>query len=173
VLWRTQVGRGGVQGGIHFGMAAEGQRLYVPINDMAYPEDVTRYQYTTEPKPGLYAVDAATGELLWSTPAADNCAGLELCDPGISHAISAVPGAVIAGHMDGRLKVYDGDSGAVVWELDTLQEFTTVSGAKASGGSFSGGGPTIANGMIYVNSGYGIYGHMAGNVLLAIGPVEP
>ncbi len=171
-LWKTQVGRGGVQGGVHFGMAAEGNRIYAPINDMSYPEDVTRYKFETPAKPGLYALNAETGELLWSSPAADVCADLQGCDPGISHAISAIPGAVIAGHMDGRLRIYASDNGESLWELNTVQDFNTVSGEKARGGSFSGGGAIVADGMIYVNSGYGIYNHMPGNLLLAIGPAE-
>lgn len=170
VLWKAQVGRGGVQGGVHFGMAAEGSRAYIPINDMEYPEDATRYDYEFGPKPGLYALDAGSGEMLWSAPAPDPCGDLEGCDPGISHAISAVPGAVVAGYLDGRLRIHDGEDGSLIWELDTLQDFATVSGATAHGGSFSGGGVLVAHGMIYANSGYGIYGHMPGNVLLALGP---
>ena len=34
ILWQTKVGRGGVQGGVHFGMALNGGRLYVPISDL-------------------------------------------------------------------------------------------------------------------------------------------
>jgi len=170
-VWRRKVGRGGVQGGTHFGMAAEGTRVYVPINDMRYPEDVTRYRFTTSPQPGLYALDAASGEPLWSSPADDVCPpDNDYCDPGISAAITAIPGAVVAGHLDGRLRIYAGDDGRVLWEFDTLREFATVSGESARGGSLSGGGPAVADGMIYVNSGYGIYMHMPGNVLLAFGP---
>ena len=124
------------------------------------------------PKPGLYALDAETGEIVWSTPAPDVCAKLKYCDPGISQAITAIPGAVIAGHMDGRLRIYSAENGEILWELNTLQDFDTVSGEKAHGGSFSGPGPVVADGMIYVNSGYGIYNHMPGNVLLAIGPAD-
>ena len=171
-LWKTQVGRGGVQGGVHFGLAAEGKRIYVPINDMAYPEDITRYKFKTPAKPGLYALNAENGEFLWSSPAPDVCADMTGCDPGISQAISAIDGAVIAGHMDGRLRIYASESGEVLWELNTLRDFDTVSGDKAHGGSFSGPGAIVADGMIYVNSGYGIYNHMAGNLLLAIGPKE-
>lgn len=169
-LWKTQVGRGGVQGGVHFGMAADGERIFAPINDMAYPEDVTRYKFTVPAKPGLYALAAETGEVTWSAPAPDVCGDLEYCDPGISAAITAIPGAVIAGHMDGRLRIYSSATGEVLWELDTVREFPTVSGATARGGSFSGSGPVVADGIIYVNSGYGIYNHMPGNLLLAIGP---
>ncbi|MEJ8567363.1 PQQ-binding-like beta-propeller repeat protein [Elongatibacter sediminis] len=168
-MWRTHVGRGGVQGGVHFGMAAEGSRIYVPISDMFYPEDLTRYRFETPARPGMYALDARTGELLWATPASDVCDGREFCNPGISQAVSAIPGAVIAGHMDGRLRIYDGTDGGVLWEMDTLREFDTVSGEIARGGSFGGGGPVVADGMMYVNSGYGLYFHMPGNVLLAFG----
>jgi polyvinyl alcohol dehydrogenase (cytochrome) len=169
-LWKTQVGRGGVQGGIHFGMAAEGKKIYVPISDMFYPEDITKYKFETPARPGMFAVDASNGEILWSNITEDICAGLEYCNPGISQAVTAIPGAVIAGHMDGRLRIYSGQDGAVLWELNTLKEFETVSGETARGGSFGGGGPVVHDGMIYVNSGYGLYFHMPGNVLLAIGP---
>lgn len=173
-LWRRKVGRGGVQGGTHFGMAAEGTRVFVPINDMRYPEDVTRYEFKEPPRPGLYALDAATGRELWAAPAPDTCPpGNDFCDPGISAAVTAIPGAVIAGHLDGRLRVYDAADGRIAWEFDTLREYTTVSGEVARGGSMSGGGPAVAGGMVYVNSGYGIYQHMPGNVLLAFGPAAP
>ena len=83
--------------------------------------------------------------------------------------MTAIPGAVIAGHLDGRLRIYAADDGAVLWEFDTNKTFETISGETARGGSMSGGGPTVADGMLYVNSGYGIYFHMPGNVLLAFG----
>ena len=93
-------------------------------------------------------------------------------DPGISQAVTALPGTVIAGHMDGRLRIYSITDGQVIWEMNTLREFDTVSGERAHGGSFGGGGPMVANGVIYVNSGYGMYFHMPGNVLLALSPEE-
>ena len=168
-IWRKRVGRGGVQGGVHFGSAAEGSTAYIPINDMTYPEDVTRYKFKMPPRPGMNALDAETGELLWEHPADDLCGDLQFCNPGISSAVTAIPGGVIAGHLDGRLRIYDAADGAVLWEYDTNQTFETVSGESAHGGSMSGGGPTVADGMLYVNSGYGIYFHMPGNVLLAFG----
>jgi polyvinyl alcohol dehydrogenase (cytochrome) len=171
-LWKTRVGRGGVQGGVHFGMAVERNRIFAPINDMFYPEDVTRYKFKEPAKPGLYALEADTGNLVWSAPAPDLCGELEHCDPGISAPVTAIPGAVIAGHMDGRLRIYSSEDGKVIWELNTLEDFVSVSGETARGGSFSGSGPVVADGMIYVNSGYGIYNHMPGNLLLAIGVAD-
>ena len=167
IVWRRKIGRGGIQGGVHFGMALAGERLFVPISDMAneYVEDP---KYDGPPRPGLYALDVRSGDLLWSAPATDVCAGREFCEPGISAAITAMPGVVFAGHMDGWLRAYDADSGEVIWAYDTAREFQTSNGIAARGGSFGGGsGPVVDDGLLLVNSGYGIYYHMGGNVLLA------
>ena len=39
----------------------------------------------------------------------------------------------------------------------------------AKGASISGPGPTVAGGMVFINSGYGALGGRPGNVLLAFG----
>ena len=78
-----------------------------------------------------------------------------------------MPGGVISGSMDGHLRAYRGSDGEVIWDVDTAAEFETVNGVKASGGSFGGGsGPVLKGRRLFVNSGYGIYYHMPGNVLL-------
>ena len=71
--------------------------------------------------------------------------------------------------MDGHLRAYSTTDGSMIWDYDTLRDFETVNGVKAKGGSLNATGPTIANGMLFVNSGYGALGGMAGNVLLAFG----
>lgn len=169
IVWQSRVGRGGVQGGVHFGMAAGDGLLYVPINDMFYPEDLTRYDFKHDPRPGIYALDPATGKEVWAQPADNVCSEdrKEWCDEGISAPATAIPGGVIAGHMDGRLRIYSAKDGKILWDFSTLREFETVSGEVAQGGSMSGSGATVADGMLYMNSGYGIYEHMPGNVLLA------
>jgi polyvinyl alcohol dehydrogenase (cytochrome) len=168
-IWRNQVGRGGIQGGVHFGMALDGRTLFVPISDMSNPEAETNL-HAVPSKAGLYAVDIDTGHMLWGQPANNVCNGRKYCEPGISAAITAMPGAVLAGHMDGRLRAYDSATGRVIWEYDATREVTTVDGSKASGGSFGGGaGPVVEDGMLFAASGYGTYFHMPGNVLLAFG----
>jgi polyvinyl alcohol dehydrogenase (cytochrome) len=168
VVWRTKVGRGGIQGGVHFGMATDGERLYVPISDMK--DEGTGEVYKEPSRAGLYALDPASGKLLWSAPADDKCAGRKFCDAGISAAITAMHGAVLAGHMDGRLRAYESATGRVLWEVDTTRMWATVSGATAQGGSFGGGaGPMVVGGNLIAVSGYGIYAHMPGNVLLVFG----
>lgn len=166
--WSTRVGRGGVQGGVHFGMAAEGARLYVPIYDMANARDGSKP--TDPPRPGLYAIDAASGKLLWSHPAEDVCGGREFCDPGITAAITAMPGVVFAGHSDGWVRAYDGATGKIVWRFDTTQPVKAVNGVEARGGSMSGPGPAIGDGHVVLNSGYGLYFKMPGNALLVFAP---
>ena len=164
--WQTKVGRGSIQGGVHFGMAAEGTRIYAPINDM----NDTRNGDVLDPRsarPGLHAINAENGEVLWSHVQADICdADRPECDPGISAPVTAIPGAVVAGHLDGHLRFYDGLSGEVLWDYDTNRSFETVNGIAASGGGMSGAGPTVAQGHLISNSGYGLYFHEPGNTLL-------
>jgi polyvinyl alcohol dehydrogenase (cytochrome) len=169
-VWHRKVGRGGIQGGVHFGMATDGERLYVPISDMR-DEHVEGLAYAEPARPGLYALDVTTGDLLWSQPADDVCGGREFCDSGISAAITAIPGAVLAGHMDGRLRAHEAATGRLLWEFDATREVRTIDGRTARGGSFGGGaGPVVRDGMLFAASGYGIYFHMPGNVLFAFAP---
>jgi polyvinyl alcohol dehydrogenase (cytochrome) len=145
-------------------MALEGGRLFVPIADLADGHDGRHYD--SAPRPGLYALDPATGKILWSAPAPDACQGRKFCDPGISAALTAVPGIVFAGHMDGWLRAYDSEDGKLLWQYDASVAVHTVSGALAHGGSFGGPGAAVRDGYLVVNSGYGLYFHMPGNVLL-------
>lgn len=163
-VWKRKLGRGSIQGGIQFGMAFDGQRLYVPIADM---EDSKDGKVHTEPaQPGLNALDPLTGAILWRSPAPNLCNGVPACDPGILASISVIPGVAFAGHMDGRLRGYDTATGKVLWETDTSPEITGVNGVKGKGGSFGGGGPVVYDGMVFANSGYGLYFHLPGNLLL-------
>ena len=145
-------------------MAAAGQRLFVPISDMS---DGRTYEFPD--RPGMHALDINTGQLLWSTIHADRCEGRALCHPGISQVPSVMGDVVIAGAMDGWLRAYAVDSGEVVWQLDSTQEYESVSRKPARGGSFGGAaGPVALNGKLVLSSGYGIYNHMPGNLLLVL-----
>jgi polyvinyl alcohol dehydrogenase (cytochrome) len=65
------------------------------------------------------------------------------------------------------LRAFSNSTGEILWDVDTAREYQTVNGAAAKGGSLDGPGPVIAAGMLYVNSGYGQFGGMPGNVFLA------
>jgi polyvinyl alcohol dehydrogenase (cytochrome) len=74
---------------------------------------------------------------------------------------------VFSGGLDGHLRAYATDDGAIVWDVDTTGPYDTVNGVPATGGSIDGPGPVVAGGMLFVNSGYTFIGGMPGNVLLA------
>jgi polyvinyl alcohol dehydrogenase (cytochrome) len=57
-------------------------------------------------------------------------------------------------------------NGAILWDFDTVRTYETVNKVPARGGSLNVGGPAIAGGMLFVNSGYINHG-IPGNVLLA------
>ena len=67
------------------------------------------------------------------------------------------------------MRAYATDDGRILWDFDTVRDFETVNGIPARGGSIDGPGPVIANGLIFVNSGYGTFGQMPGNLLLVFG----
>jgi polyvinyl alcohol dehydrogenase (cytochrome) len=162
VLWESKLGNGGALGGIEWGPAADLDNVYVAVADVGGPPDKRR--------PGLTALKIATGEKLWQVPApAAKCAwGASRCINAQSAAVTVIPGVVFSGTTDGWLRAYSIKDGAVIWEIDTAEKaYGTVNGVQARGGTLDGGGPTIANGVLYVNSGYGRLFGQPGNVLLA------
>ncbi|MFN3425615.1 MAG: PQQ-binding-like beta-propeller repeat protein [Novosphingobium meiothermophilum] len=165
IVWYTRVGHGGTQGGVHFGMAADGGTVFVPVNDMADTYDARVYDAKLRGA-GLHALDAASGKVLWFAKAPNRCKGVKFCDPGISAAVTAIPGAIFAGHLDGMLRAYDSRTGRIIWQFDTKQTMPTIDGKTTKGGSMSGPGAAVWKGKVFVNSGYGMYSHMAGNALM-------
>lgn len=165
-IWQTRIGRGSALGGIHWGMATDGQMVYAANSDWL--------DYGAEPgvpaNPGLFALDLMNGEIIWkSTSDAAICRGKKGCYNSNSSAPTLMPGVVFAGNLDGHLRAHDTTNGDVLWEFDTHQKFETVNGIPGHGGSIDGPGPVIANGMVFINSGYALFGQMPGNVLLAFG----
>jgi polyvinyl alcohol dehydrogenase (cytochrome) len=146
-------------------MAVDGHTLFAPSSDTSFlAHDAAR----GVAMPGMFALDILTGARQWFTPARDVCAPQTrpACDPGISAAATAIPGAVFAGGFDGWLRAYDAASGRVIWEFDTAREFLSLSGEHARGGSIGSAGPLVVDGAVLVNSGYLMGGRMPGNVLL-------
>jgi polyvinyl alcohol dehydrogenase (cytochrome) len=161
-LWENKLGSGTALGGIEWGFTADASTAYVPVADPFGQAD--------QRKPGLSAVNIATGKTLWHTPApAAKCAwGAQRCANAQSAAASLIPGVVFSGTADGHLRAYATSNGKIVWDFDTAAEpYNAVNGKQAKGGTIDAGGVTIANGMLYVNSGYGMIIGWPGNALLA------
>ena len=171
ILWQRRLGRGGIQGGVHFGMAAESDQIFVPIADNG--ESPPNYDYKGPARGGMHSIDGKNGDILWSNIQENVCGNKRpYCDPGISSAVTAFPGHVIAGHLDGHLRIYSAIDGGVVWDFDTATKFKSYTGFVGLGGSMSGGGPILHKGFLIANSGYGIYFHEPGNVLLVFASEE-
>lgn len=165
VLWQTRVGHGGALGGIHWGMATDGKLVYAANADNKYGIN-PKIDSLIKPAPGLYALDVSTGDVVWKTPS-PSCEGKRGCLEANSAAPIAIPGVVFAGGLDGHLRAYSATDGKILWDYDTAKEYQTVNGIKGKGGSIDGPSPVVADGMVFVNSGYGLFGETPGNVLLA------
>jgi polyvinyl alcohol dehydrogenase (cytochrome) len=176
ILWRRRVGKGGPLGGVEWGAATDGKRVYVAVSDC----DWKTFQRTVDGKAadvtdldpdaggGLFALDPADGGVIWQAPPIKACAGREHCSPAQVAALSVAPGLVFSGSLDGHLRAYAAGDGRVLWDLPTARDFDTVNGVAAHGGAMNGAGPAISGGMVFVNSGYSRFGQAGGNVLLAL-----
>lgn len=170
LLWRQDFGEGSPLGGIHWGMAYDGTRVFAPINR---PYGGPAEDHHTQ-KPGMHAVNVDTGAVAWTFVAEPDCAGdretrVKSCatNIGLSGAPMSVDGAVVEGSLDGFLRVLDSKTGDVLFKFDTARPFETLNGVKASGGSIDAASLYATNGYLFVNSGYGMFGQLPGNVLLA------
>jgi polyvinyl alcohol dehydrogenase (cytochrome) len=160
MVWSSRIGAGGPQGGIMWGAAADDRLAYVALSDWDPGNPVAGG--------GVFGVDISTGKTKWSTPAPQPaCLGTPGCSAAQPSPVSAISGVVFAGSLDGHLRAYDSAIGGIIWDFDTLKQFSTVNGIRAHGGSINGSGPIIAGGMLFCNSGYARLPVMAGNVLLA------
>jgi polyvinyl alcohol dehydrogenase (cytochrome) len=159
VIWKYRFGQGSGLGG-QWGAASDGENVYFGVGDGQ-----------SQNPGGIRAVKLATGQEIWSVPGPNPrlCAGQPRCASGQGGAVTLIPGAVIAGSHDGGLRAYSTADGKVLWQFDTNREFTTVNGVKATGASIDGSPLIVANGMIFVNSGYGGIAARTGNVFLAFG----
>ncbi|MDE3198611.1 MAG: PQQ-binding-like beta-propeller repeat protein [Acidobacteriota bacterium] len=155
VVWKTDVARSrpNEAGEIVWGGAADDTSVYYGLSSG-----------------GVAALDIATGKQKWL--AAFNGSGEHAGSPG---AVTAIRGVVFSGGLDGLLRALATEDGRIVWDYDTKQTVRTVNGVKASGGSVGAPGPVIANGMVYIESGFvGVVSGAPGNLLLAFSaPAAP
>ena len=133
-------------GGIYWGGAADASSVYYGLDAGA-----------------MTAVSIRDGKSRWYTQ-------LSKPESRNSAAASAIPGVAFVGGMDGRLHALATADGHELWSFDTVQSFDTVNKVPAHGGGMGSAGPTIADGMVFVGSGYAVVGDRSGNALLAFAP---
>ena len=141
-----------------WGVAVDSDNVYAANADFS-PRDPSE-------SGGVSAFELTGGRTIWSVRP-PSCENRKPCKPSHSAAVTAIPGVVFAGTMDGRLRAISTRDGKVLWEYDTSKDFQTVNGVKANGGSMSNAGATVVGGMVFMNSGYSHHGGITpGNVLL-------
>jgi polyvinyl alcohol dehydrogenase (cytochrome) len=45
--------------------------------------------------------------------------------------VSAIPGVVFSGAIDGHLRAYSTTNGSIIWDVDTAQTYETTNGVPA------------------------------------------
>jgi polyvinyl alcohol dehydrogenase (cytochrome) len=178
LLWQRRVGKGTSVGGVQWGSAVDAKNVYVAVSDVAMlpvPPGTpgardTAFGFPAQLDPkiggGLFALKLENGDITWHTPH-PGCGEEPGCSPAQSAAVTAIPGVIFSGGLDGHLRAYSAQDGRILWDADTALNFKTVNGVKAHGGALDGPGAVVAGGMLYVNSGYAFMGGAPGNVLLA------
>ena len=137
VQWVTQAGPGGTAGGLQWGSAVDGRRVFTAnANSNAVPWTLPGGATTTN---GVWSgLDAVTGAMLWQTtpPHGGGTSGPVTTANGVVFGCSLDP--------DGYMYALDAATGAVLWEFE-------------SGGSCLSGA-AISNGTVYWGSGYSNFG---------------
>jgi len=101
--------------------------------------------YTTGVWSLVYAIDARSGELLWTyDPLVPRAHGRFACCDVVNRGVALYRGKVYVGTIDGRLIAIDAESGRPVWTVQTTPPGSayTITGA-----------PRIARGMVVIGNG--------------------
>src|SRR5262249_14734700 len=153
----TRVGKGRIHGGIQWGSAADRSNVYVALSDAGIVAIPSTVGTEADPKVGggMFALSLENGERVWFSPPSV-WGERKRCSPAQSAAVTAISGVAFSGSVDGHLRAYSTKDGSIVWDFDTVGEYATVNGVPGRGGSLDGPGPSIAGGMIFVDSGYAI-----------------
>ncbi|MEX0965144.1 MAG: PQQ-binding-like beta-propeller repeat protein [Pseudohongiellaceae bacterium] len=170
LLWNQRVGTGSTLGGNHWGITTDGERVFHPIND---PGEASG---TYVPQRGMYSFFVGSGEPSWSFKVEADCDNrsprLRNCETrnGFSATPLLIDGALVSAGVDGRLYIFDKETGEILFLHDTVQDYETVNGVPGYGGAIDSHSIAAGGGMLFISSGYGRMGGTPGNVLLAFAP---
>jgi polyvinyl alcohol dehydrogenase (cytochrome) len=144
MLWQTTLGPGGSNGGMVWGTATDGTRIYTSNNNstgaawtLLGKGPLAGQTVTT----GLWtALDVATGDVVWQI--GNPVLAKPLSAATVNGPVVVANGVMFAGSMDakGTMFALDAATGAVLWKFE-------------SGGTVYGS-PAIVNGMVFWGSGY-------------------
>ncbi len=150
IVWQTQVGPGSALGGMEWGSATDGQRIYVGVaNYYGIP--------TATGSAGFWAaLDPATGKILWQT--ADPNSSLALGPLAVANGVVYVP-SMAGGSTSPNMLALDAATGKELWSFPA--------GASVIAGA------TVSNGTVFWGSGYthlGIPGFTGASTFYAFSP---
>jgi polyvinyl alcohol dehydrogenase (cytochrome) len=130
-LWQTQVGPGSALGGMEWGSASDGTRIYVAIsNYYGIP-------WTGGHAGGWAALDPATGNILWTT--ADPNGSVDLGPLAVANGVLYAP-SMAGGATQTNMYALNASTGSILWSY-------------ASGGSVIAGATPVGDD-VYWGSGY-------------------
>ncbi len=170
-VWTQRVGRGGIVGGIHWGLAVNETLglVFAPISD----KSILDFPAPGVAAPGLYALDLDTGVQRWRYSRESRCENSESCEYGLSAAPIATNDIVITGSMDGFLEIHRAIDGERIWVYDAWRQFDAVNGVATHGGAFDAHGPLVADNLLIVSAGYSYVGaQRGGNALLVFEVID-
>ena len=146
LIWSTVVGPGGVIGGMQWGSATDGHRIYTAISNYEHtpyvlPDGATAWGGS------FAALDAATGAILWQTPDPLSYEPI-VTETGLGPGFLAVDSApvtiagdvVLGGSLTGHMYAMDAATGEILWSF-------------FAGGSVNGGA-AVDKHVAYWGSGY-------------------
>ena len=139
-LWGTQVGPGGTLGGIEWGSATDGERIYVAIANSSHQQYAAGTGVGTA---GSWsALDPTNGEILWQTP--DPNGAVDIGPMTVANGVVYAPSTGAATASTPNMFALDAKTGKVLWSFP-------------SGGSVNAGA-VVVDGVVYWGSGYAHFG---------------
>jgi polyvinyl alcohol dehydrogenase (cytochrome) len=150
-IWNTLIGPGGDQGGMNWGTAFDGKRIYTSItNHHHIPYKLTEngvISNITVTGGSWAALDPVTGTILWQTadPQVETLPGLGVVGVWDLAPVTVANGVVYASSMAklaNQIQMFalDASTGAILWQF--------------SAGSSVNAGPAVVDGTVYWGSGY-------------------
>jgi len=150
-IWNTLLGPGGDQGGMEWGTAFDGERIYASITNQHHiPYQLTQngvLTHETATGGSWAALDPHTGTILWQTadPQVETLPGGGVVGVWDLAPVTVANGIVYAASMaklatQNQMFALDAATGAILWQFGA--------------GSSVNAGPAVVDGTVYWGSGY-------------------
>jgi len=150
-IWDSLIGPGGDQGGMEWGTAFDGERIYASItNHHHIPYKLTQngvISSTTVTGGSWAALDPSTGQIIWQTadPQVETLPGLGTVGVWDLAPVTVANGVLYASSMaklpaQKQMFALDAATGAILWQFGA--------------GSSVNSGPAVVRGSVYWGSGY-------------------